>query len=51
MWLLWRLIVGGPPASSDPEYEGVLTAEGSLLERRSVTDEGTAALGELFGVL
>jgi hypothetical protein len=53
MWLPWRLIVGGPPASSDPEYEGVavLIAEGRLLERRSVTDEGTAARGELFGVL
>ena len=53
MWLLWRLIVGGPPASWDPEYEGVdvLIAEGRLLERRSVTDEGTTARGELFGVL
>jgi hypothetical protein len=50
MWLLWRLIAGGP-ASSDPEYEDVLIADGRLLERRSVTDEGTAARGELFGVL
>jgi hypothetical protein len=29
----------------------VLIAEGRLLERRSVTDAGTAARGELFGVL
>jgi hypothetical protein len=52
IWLLWRLI-GGGPASSEPENEGVdvLIAEGRLLERRSVTDEGTEDRGELFGVL
>jgi len=44
--------VGGP-ASSDPENEGAeaLIAEGRLLDRRSVTDEGTEARGELRGVL
>lgn len=47
-----RLIVGGL-ASSDPENEfaDALIAEGRLLERLSVMDEGTEARGELRGVL